>query len=94
MSMKEINDKDLEKSTGGVRFSQPWGNDDTEYGGIKMPVDLNHCCEHFERAMYSIGSQSGCVNCWYLLRDMNGRYYCRGFVCDRHTGQYVWEGLA
>ena len=90
--MCEINEKDLEKATGGIQFFKPGEDRASEYGAILMKVDLNHCCEHFERAMCSTGSDIGCVNCSNIRKDSTGDYYCWGYRCDRNTGEFCWEG--
>ncbi len=87
----EINDKDLEQATGGIQFIGPGGTEAPDYSSSKMKVDLNHCCEHFDRAMYSTGAQSGCVNCEYLLKDRDNNYFCRGYHFDHDLGAFTWE---
>lgn len=77
--MCEINEKDLEKATGGVQFlkSTFCNTTDDESGAVENAVDLNGCCGNFDRAPSSTNSKRACENCLNLRRDTrNGVYYC------------------
>ena len=70
--MTEINEKDLEKASGGLDFSLPGERD---LSGKGRPTDPNGCCSLF--MFQNEDSERKCKDCCYIGQDFLTReYFC------------------